>query len=51
MKIVLVQRSMGRDSAVGIVTSYGLNGPGIEQQLGALLNPGATYVTVCHACR
>jgi hypothetical protein len=26
---------MGRDSAVGIVTVYGLDGPGIESQWGA----------------
>jgi hypothetical protein len=32
---------MGRDSPVGIATSYGLDGPGIESQWGARLSAPA----------
>ena len=30
---------MGRESAVGIATSYGLDGPGIESRWGARFSP------------
>jgi hypothetical protein len=44
-------RSMGRDSAVGIDTRYGLEGPGIESRWGARFFSVVQTVPVAHpAC-